>query len=120
MLIGFILFTLNLFAQNPTEDFWLCTNREGGKWHFAKAPYICDIYHFSDPDIAQINYDEYVFYDLNDDPHDPPFLHIQSFCDVTYNDKVSNYNGFGVLEELILGPHKPSGFKNLFDKNNAH
>lgn len=67
MLIGFILFTLNLFAQNPTEDFWLCTNREGGKWHFAKAPYICDIYHFSDPDIAQINYDEYVFYDLNDE-----------------------------------------------------
>lgn len=62
----------------------------------------------------------YDFYDLNDDPHDPPFLHIQSFCDVTYNDKVSNYNGFGVLEELILGPHKPSGFKNLFDKNNAH
>jgi len=61
----------------------------------------------------------YDFYDLSDDPHDPPFLHIQSFCDVTFKNDGNSHGGFGVLEELIIGPHKPSGFKDLFDKTNA-
>tara|TARA_B100000676_G_scaffold297170_1_gene338512 strand:- start:892 stop:1389 length:498 start_codon:yes stop_codon:yes gene_type:complete len=61
----------------------------------------------------------YDFYDLSKDPHDPPFLHIQSFCNVTLKNDDKSHNGFGILEELIIGPHKPSGFKDLFDKTNA-
>ena len=61
----------------------------------------------------------YDFYDLSDDPHDPPFLHIQSFCEVIFKNDGNNHNGFGILEELIIGPHKPSGLKDLFDKVNA-
>jgi len=62
----------------------------------------------------------YDFYDLNHDPHEPPFLHIQSFCDVIFEDDGNSQKGFGILEELIIGPHKPSGFKDLFDKTNAN
>jgi hypothetical protein len=53
---------------------------------------------------------------LEEDPHDPPFLHIQSVCTVELVMDKNNYKGLGVLEELILGPHKPSGFKDLFDR----
>ncbi|MEE3295190.1 MAG: hypothetical protein VX215_04165 [Pseudomonadota bacterium] len=58
----------------------------------------------------------YDSYNLEEDPHDPPFLHIQSVCTVELVMDKNNYKGLGVLEELILGPHKPSGFKDLFDR----
>ena len=58
----------------------------------------------------------YDTYDLNEDPHDPPFLHIQSISDITLKRGSKSFEGIGVLEELILGPHKPSGFKDLFDR----
>jgi len=58
----------------------------------------------------------YDTYNLNEDPHDPPFLHIQSISDVTLLRKEKTYNGSCILEELILGPHLPSGFKDLFDR----
>jgi len=38
---------------------------------------------------------------------------------VTFKNDGNSHDGFGVLEELIIGPHKPSGFKDLFDKANA-
>ncbi len=55
-------------------------------------------------------------YDLNDDPGDPPFLHVQSVSNVTMKIGDKSKTGRGVLEQLILGPHEPSGFKDLFDK----
>ena len=58
----------------------------------------------------------YDTYNLSEDPHDPPFLHIQSISDVTLLRKEKTYNGSCILEELILGPHLPSGFKDLFDR----
>jgi hypothetical protein len=58
----------------------------------------------------------YDSYNLEEDPHDPPFLHIQSVCTVELVQDKNNYKGIGVLEELILGPHEPSGFKDLFDR----
>ena len=45
------------------------------------------------------------------DEASPLYLHIQSISRVRMGDKV----GLGVLEQLILGPHEPSGFKELFD-----
>jgi hypothetical protein len=58
----------------------------------------------------------YDTYNLNEDPHDPPFLHIQSISDITLKRGNESFQGIGVLEELILGPHKTSGFKDLFDR----
>lgn len=45
------------------------------------------------------------------DPADPLHLHIQAICEFTMNGKT----GIGVLEQLIIGPHTPSGFKALLD-----
>ena len=58
----------------------------------------------------------YDFYDLKDDPEDPPFLHVQSLCKVKLTCPQGKTSGRGVLEQLFLGPHEPSGFKDLFDK----
>ncbi len=58
----------------------------------------------------------YDTYNLDEDPHDPPFLHIQSISDITFSRKKETYVGSCILEELILGPHKPSGFEDLFDR----
>lgn len=45
------------------------------------------------------------------DEASPLYLHIQSISRVRMGGKV----GLGVLEQLILGPHEPSGFKELLD-----
>ena len=58
----------------------------------------------------------YDTYNLDEDPHDPPFLHIQSISDIVLLRKEKTYHGSCILEELILGPHSPSGFKDLFDR----
>ena len=61
------------------------------------------------------NQSTYDFYDLNEDPHDPPFLHIQAICKFTLNENNKTKEGLGVLEELLIGPHSPSGFEELLD-----
>ena len=55
-------------------------------------------------------------YDLNDDPGDPPYLHIQALSNAKLKIGDKTHNGRGVLEQLILGAHEPSGFVDLFDK----
>jgi len=45
------------------------------------------------------------------DPSIPSHLHIQAICSATLGQR----RGIGVLEQLILGPHKPTGFTDLFD-----
>ena len=45
------------------------------------------------------------------DEASPLYLHIQSISRVRMGERV----GLGILEQLILGPHEPSGFKELFD-----
>jgi hypothetical protein len=66
--------------------------------------------HFKGED--QSTYDSY---DLNKDPHDPPFLHIQAICKFTLNEGNKKREGLGVLEELLIGPHSPSGFEEMLD-----
>ena len=58
----------------------------------------------------------YDSYDLSEDPHDPPFLHVQAIseCTLSAGDEVKK--GIGVLEELLIGQHKTSGFKDLLDR----
>lgn len=46
----------------------------------------------------------------------PIHLHVQAYCDVTLRGPDgARRQGAGVLEQLIIGPHAPSGFKDLFD-----
>ena len=61
------------------------------------------------------NQSHYDSYDLGDDPHDPPFLHIQAICDFEMVDGDISHKGIGVLEQLMFGPHSPSGFEGLLD-----
>ena len=56
-------------------------------------------------------------YDLTEpDQHLPPWLHVQAFSSVRLSvDGEVVDEGIGVLEQLLLGPHAPSGFKGLLD-----
>lgn len=61
-----------------------------------------------------LGYDEIDVASVN--PASPLHLHIQAFCTARWieGDK-KPVDGIGVLEQLILGPHKPSGFTGLLD-----
>jgi hypothetical protein len=41
----------------------------------------------------------------------PQFIHIQAFCRA----RMGNQQGSGILEQLIIGPHEPSGLKEILD-----
>jgi hypothetical protein len=47
--------------------------------------------------------------DLN--PLDPRHIHIQELCRA----RMDGHEGIGILEQLVIGPHQPSGFEGLFD-----
>ena len=50
------------------------------------------------------------------DVHLPHHLHIQALCDVSCRDDSGHVlQGRGVLEQLVLGAHAPSGFKSTLD-----
>ena len=42
-------------------------------------------------------------------------LHVQAFCQATMSTAGKEIKGQGILEQLIMGPHQPSGFKQLLD-----
>jgi hypothetical protein len=49
------------------------------------------------------------------DPSQPPYLHIQAICKVTYQGGDATQVGRAVMEQLVIGPHKPSGFTQMLD-----
>ena len=50
------------------------------------------------------------------DARAPPYLHVQAISKVTYRDGNGGEQiGRGVLEQLAIGPHAPSGFKQMLD-----
>ncbi|MCA1748215.1 MAG: hypothetical protein LC634_01295 [Sphingomonadales bacterium] len=49
------------------------------------------------------------------DPDDRLHLHIQAFAEAVLKIGREEYRGHGVLEQLLLGPHEPSGFASLLD-----
>jgi hypothetical protein len=50
------------------------------------------------------------------DPKIPFHLHVQALSEVTYTDAAGRVRqGRGILEQLALGPHAPSGFKDMLD-----
>ena len=56
-------------------------------------------------------YEEYASAEVDD----ATTLHIQAISDVTMQGDLGARQGRGVLEQLILGPHQPSGFNDLMD-----
>lgn len=58
----------------------------------------------------ETGYDEYVTADV-----EATNIHIQALCDVTLNGPDGEEKGQGILEQFIMGPHKPSGFTDLLD-----
>ena len=50
------------------------------------------------------------------DPTLPFNLHVQALSDVIYTDAEGQVRkGRGVLEQLVMGPHRPSGFESILD-----
>jgi len=49
------------------------------------------------------------------DETSPLHLHVQAFVRATLREGGRTRGGVGVLEQLILGPHEPSGFRELLD-----
>ena len=45
------------------------------------------------------------------DPNDYSYFHIHQIAEAS----MGKENGFGTLENLVVGRHDPSGFKDLFD-----
>ena len=45
------------------------------------------------------------------DPMDPRHIHVQQLCRA----RLGGRSGVGVLEQLVLGPHAPSGFTSILD-----
>ena len=46
----------------------------------------------------------------------PHHLHVQALSEVTYTDADGHTReGRGVLEQMAIGPHAPSGFKEVMD-----
>jgi hypothetical protein len=45
------------------------------------------------------------------DPAFPLHLHVQTVCEASLDSR----KGIGVFEQLVIGPHQPSGFSDLFD-----
>ena len=60
-----------------------------------------------------VGYDSFATDDMA--PADPGNLHIQAFGTATLEGPDGTHTGAGVLEQLIIGPHAPSGFESLFD-----
>ena len=52
---------------------------------------------------------------LKDDPHNPPFLHIQAISKIQIIEEGTTTEGCGVLEQLLIGRHKPSNFQDILD-----
>ncbi|HEY1632396.1 MAG TPA: hypothetical protein VGF56_13845 [Rhizomicrobium sp.] len=101
------------------------TDPDGGDWRVELKPkynfYMSGI-GYMNPDWGHgqykgenaLGYDEYETAHV--DETDPRFLHVQAISTA----KLTGPNGLvrdgiGVLEQLIIGPHAPSGFKEVFD-----
>jgi hypothetical protein len=69
--------------------------------------------HGMDHGPLEIAYDFQLLTDLNDLA--PENMHIQAVSDALLRLDGREYRGSGVLEQMLIGPHKPSRFSSLFD-----
>ena len=97
--------------QTVTGDTWSLTMKP--KWNFymegigyGHPTFKHGSYHGD----LETGYDEWKVAEMG-----PEHLHIQAMCDVELTTPTKTYQGQGVLEQLIVGPHEPSGFKEMMD-----
>lgn len=69
--------------------------------------------HGTDKGPSALGFDSYVLSEI--DRGTLEYGHIQAICDVTLSWQGRDLAGKGALEQLIAGPHSPSGFTELFD-----
>ena len=69
--------------------------------------------HGRDHGDLEVAFDELNLADLNDNA--PEHLHIQALARAVLTENGQERQGFGVLEQLLIGPHAPSGFTSIFD-----
>ena len=61
----------------------------------------------------ETGYDEFALADAA--PTEPTNLHIQAVCRAKIESNGGTESGIGALEQMIIGPHKPSGFSAMLD-----
>lgn len=49
------------------------------------------------------------------DPLELPNLHVQALCTARHEGGGASSEGIGLVEQLVIGPHQPSGFSGLLD-----
>ena len=49
------------------------------------------------------------------DPLQFPNLHVQTLCTARHEGGGASSDGIGIVEQLVIGPHGPSGFAGLVD-----
>ncbi len=97
------------------------TDENGGDWQFTFKPkwnfYMEGIgyghpkfRHGSYHGDLEVGYDEWQVAEMG-----PEHLHIQAMCDIDLETPNGSLKGQGVLEQLVIGPHEPSGFKEAMD-----
>jgi hypothetical protein len=69
--------------------------------------------HGMDHGLLDVAYDFIDLVALNDLA--PENMHIQAVSDALLRFDAQEYRGHGVLEQMLIGPHVPSGFAGLFD-----
>ena len=69
--------------------------------------------HGKDHGKLAVENDTYELSALND--NDPQWLHIQGIGEARLDIDGSSHPGLGVVEQMIVGPHAPSGMADLFD-----
>lgn len=105
-------------ARSAEIDF---VDADGENWHFLLTPkwhfYMRGIgythphwRHGSYHGELETGYDEFRV-----DEMPPTDIHIQAMCDVQLSGPMGERSGVGVLEQLIVGPHAPSGFREPMD-----
>jgi hypothetical protein len=60
-----------------------------------------------------LGYDSFDTESVNE--NDPRFWHVQAFVDADLTGPCVERSGTGVLEQLVIGAHAPSGFRELMD-----
>jgi hypothetical protein len=62
---------------------------------------------------SAVGYDIYELGKIN--PMDPRFLHAQAIVKAQLTGPDGTRDGAGVLEQLVIGPFAPAGFKDILD-----
>ncbi|WP_299323879.1 hypothetical protein [Parasphingopyxis sp.] len=100
-------------ALDPAGDARLLIEPVGPDFHMSGLGYTHPIWgHGMDHGDIETAYDTI---EAGANPHEQLHWHIQAFSRATLTLGGEEHHGHGVLEQLLIGPHAPSGFTGLLD-----